>query len=376
MRAVSIAPAPLRAASNVVAVPSVAGHHPHAGHSHGVSRGMQRRALWIALVANGGFLGAEIAGGLVFRSLALLADAAHMLTDVVGLVVALVAQRLLDRPATRQHSYGLQRAEVLGAQVNGLTLLAVSGWIVVEAVRRLGQPVDVAGGGLLVVAAIGLVINMASAVVLGRAVGGSLNMRGAFLHMLTDAAGSVAAIVAGVAVVAWGARWVDPVVSMLIAGLVLWSSWGLLRDTARILLEGTPRGMDPATVEAALLADDEVEAVHHLHVWNLASDVPALSAHVVLAGERTLHEAQTTGARLKAVLEADHGIGHATLELECHPCEPLGGPDGAAGVAHVDGLGDTAGIDADRLRGVHEHAEHEHAEHDTAEHEHAEHEHG
>jgi cobalt-zinc-cadmium efflux system protein len=300
--------------------------HDH-GHSHGANRSLQRRALWIALVANAAFLGVEVAGGLVFGSLALLADAAHMLSDVVGLSVALVAQRLLDRPATARHSYGLQRAEVLGAQVNGLTLLVVSGWIVYEAAHRLGHPAEVTGGGLLAVAAVGLAVNVASAVVLARAAGDSLNMRGALLHMLADAAGSVGAIVAGVAVVVWGASWVDPVASIVIAALVLWSSWGLLRETARILLEGTPRGMDPDAVRTALSADPDVEAVHHLHLWNLASDVPALSAHVVLRGERTLHDAQATGARLKARLEAEHGIGHATLELECHSCEP---PPGAA----------------------------------------------
>jgi cobalt-zinc-cadmium efflux system protein len=294
----------------------------HGGHVHGVSRATQSRALWIALVANSGFLVAEVVGGLAFRSLALLADAAHMLSDVVGLAIAIVAQRLLDRPATARHSYGLQRAEVLGAQANGLTLLAVSGWIVYEAIHRVGSPDDVSGGGVLVIAALGLAVNLGSAVVLSRAQGSSLNMRGAFIHMAADAAGSVAAITAGVAILVWGADWVDPVASIAIAALVLWSAWGLLRDTVHVLLEGTPRGFDPETIEAALLADLDVEAVHHLHLWNLASDVPALSAHVVLEGERTLHEAQTSGERLKAMLETNYGISHSTLELECHPCEP------------------------------------------------------
>jgi cobalt-zinc-cadmium efflux system protein len=292
------------------------------GHSHGVSRSTQRRALWVALAANGGFLVAEVVGGLAFRSLALLADAAHMLSDVAGLAIALVAQRLLDRPATAKHSYGMQRAEVLGAQANGLTLLAVSGWIVFEAVRRIGDPTDVVGGGVIVIASLGLAVNLGSAVVLSRARGSSLNMRGAFLHMAVDAAGSVAAIAAGLAVLLWDAGWVDPVASIVIAALVLWSAWGLLRDTFHVLLEATPRGMDPEAIEAALLADADVEAVHHLHLWNLASDVPALSAHLVLEGEPTLHEAQASGQRLKSMLEARYSISHATLELECHPCDP------------------------------------------------------
>lgn len=307
------------------------GHSPEtagAGHAHGPTRSLQQRALWIALVANGGFMVVEAVGGLAFRSLALLADAAHMLSDVGGLAIALVAQRLLDRPATARHSFGLQRAEVLGAQANGLTLVAVAGWIMFEAVRRIGQPADVVGGGLLVVAVLGLAVNLGSAVLLARVQGDSLNMRGAFIHMSVDAAGSVAAITAGLAVVIWQANWVDPVISIVIAVLVLWSAWGLLRDTAHVLLEGTPRGMDPERIEAALAADGEVAAVHHLHLWNLASDVPALSAHVVLRGEVSLHDAQASGDRLKSVLDERFGIAHATLELECHSCDPAPDDEG------------------------------------------------
>jgi cobalt-zinc-cadmium efflux system protein len=305
---------------------------------------MQARALWLALAANGGFLVAEAVGGFVFRSLALLADAAHMLSDVVGLVIALVAQRLVDRPATARHSYGLQRAEVLGAQANGLTLVAVAGWIIFEAVRRVGEPADVDGGGLLVVALLGLAVNLGSAVLLARAQGHSLNMRGAFIHMAADAAGSVAAVSAGVAVVAWGANWVDPVMSIAIAILVLWSAWRLLRDTAQVLLEGTPQGMDPTRVEAAIAAADDVEAVHHLHLWNLASDVPALSAHVVLRGEVSLHDAQASGERLKSLLGERFGIAHATLELECHACDGPSDAGNDTGVGHGDHAHRTKGV--------------------------------
>lgn len=301
----------------------MAGHdHTRAdGHEH-ASRATQRRALWISLVANAGFMVAEVVGGIAFHSLALLADAAHMLSDVAGLGMALIAQQLVDRPASARHTYGLQRGEVLGAQANGLTLLAVAGWIAFEAIRRIGAPADVVGGGMLVVAALGLAVNVGSAVMLARAGGRSLNMRGAFVHMAVDAAGSVGAIAAGVAVVVWGAGWVDPAVSILIAALVLWSAWGLLRDTTRVLLEGTPKGLDPPIVEAALADAEGVETVHHLHLWNLASDVPALSAHVVLRGEVTLHQAQESGERLKTMLADGFGIEHATLELECHPCDP------------------------------------------------------
>lgn len=305
----------------------------HRGHGHGSLRSAQRRALVFSLGLNGVFLVAEVVGGLAFNSLALLADAAHMASDVAGLLIALVAHRLLDRPATARHSYGLQRAEVLGAQANAITLLAVAGWIVYEAVRRLGQPVEVAGGGLLVVAMLGLAANLVSAVLLARSRGRSLNMHGAYVHMALDAAGSVGAIAAGLAVVVWNADWVDPAMSILIAALVVWSAWGLLCDTAHVLLEGAPSGIDPAEVEAAVVADEAVEAVHHLHLWNLASDVPALSAHVVVRGEVSLHDAQQTGDRLKALLDQRFGVEHATLELECHVCET---PDGGHTVAAED----------------------------------------
>jgi len=291
------------------------GDHVHAG------REAQRKALWFALVANGAFLVVEFVGGIAFNALVLVADAAHMLSDVGALAIALVAQRLLDRPASARHSYGLQRAEVLGAQVNSFILVAVSGWIAYEAIGRIGEASDVAGGGLLAVAVVGLAINAVSMVVLSRAAGRSLNMRGAVLHMAADAAGSVAAIATGVAVLVWDATWVDPVASLVVVALVLWSVWGLLRDTTHVLMEGTPRGTDPVQVETALAGEPGVEGVHHLHLWNLASDVPALSAHVVLAGRPTLHEAQESAETLKAMLEQRYGIAHVTLELECHGCE-------------------------------------------------------
>jgi cobalt-zinc-cadmium efflux system protein len=285
-------------------------------------RARQRRALWWALALNAGYLAVEVVGGLVFGSVALLADAAHMASDTAALAVALLAQRLASRPASARHTYGLVRAEVLGAQVNGLLLLGAAGLVAWEAARRLGDPPEVAGAGVVAVAAVGLGVNLLAMVLVARAAGRSLNMRGVVLHLGSDALGSLAAIAAGVAVVLAGARWVDPVAALGIAGLVALSAVWLLRDAARVLLEGTPRGLSVAEIADALAAEDGVEAVHHLHVWDLASDTPALSAHVVLAGPLTLHEAQQRGAALKAMLEARFGIAHATLELECHACEP------------------------------------------------------
>lgn len=282
----------------------------------------RRRALWLALGANGVLLVVEVAGGLVFGSLALLADAAHLASDVLALGIALGAQSLMERPASVRHTYGLMRVEILGALANGTLLAALALFIGWEAVRRIGAPEDVRGAGVALVGAVGLVVNLASAWLLARTAGSNLNMRGAVAHMSADAAGSLGAVIAGVAVVVWGAQWVDPVVSLGIGALVLWSAWTLLRDTVHILLEGAPRDLDARDLEAALRSDPSVEDVHHLHVWNIASETPALSAHVVLVGETTLHEAQQHGDRLKAALARRYGIRHATLELECHACEP------------------------------------------------------
>lgn len=285
-------------------------------------RSAQSRALRSALIANAIYLVVEIVGGLAFSSLALLADAAHMLSDVAGLGIALIAQALLTRPASARHTFGLQRAEVLGAQVNGLLLAGGALWITLEAIRRIGSPPEVSGAGLMIVATAGLAVNVGSAVVLSRARGSSLNMRAAFVHMMADAGASVATIAAGAAVLLWDANLVDPLISVGIAALVLYSAWKLLRDTTQVLMEGAPEGIDVVEVERTLARDEGVESVHHLHLWNIASDLPALSAHVVLRNDVSLHDAQLRGERLKDALRAGFGIEHATLELECHPCGP------------------------------------------------------
>lgn len=291
-------------------------------HHHESLRDAQRRALWVALSLNAGFMFVELVGGVVFNSLALLADAAHMISDVAGLAVALVAQHLVSRPVSARKTYGLQRAEVLGAMGNGLTLIAVTVWIFFEAWSRLSNPESVAGRGLFVVGALGLAVNAGSAVVLRRARGRSLNMHGAWLHMISDAAGSVVVIVAALAVLLWGAQWVDPAASLVIGVLILASTWRLLAETVHVLMEGAPRGIDLQVVQGAIQAEPGVESVHHLHLWNLASDSAALSAHLVLERDTTLHDAQERGDRIKAMLARDFGIEHATLEFECHNCEP------------------------------------------------------
>lgn len=306
-------------------------HHDQADHPHThavvvpsdepETRRRQGRVLWLALAVNLVLLVAEVVGGLVFGSLALLADAAHMLTDVAGLGIALVAQHLMARPHSERHTFGMLRAEALGAQANAILLLASTGWILVEAARRLGDAHSIEGGPVLVIATLGLLVNVGSAYALARVRGDNLNIEGAYAHMMADAAGSVGAIVAGAAVVLYGAVWVDTVASVLIAALVLVSGWRLLKATTRVLMEAAPPHLDTTAVTDALRAQPTVEDVHHLHLWSLSSDTPAMSAHVVLAGEMDLHEAQERGAALRLMLRERFGIRHATLELECHVCE-------------------------------------------------------
>lgn len=311
------------------------GDHGHGGHAHDhgaelvasladastEERARQTKVLWFALGINGVLLVAEVIGGLVFGSLALLADAAHMLTDVAGLGIALVAQALMARPQTARHTYGLLRAEALGAQANAILLIASTGWIVVEAARRIGGEAHIDGGPVLVIATLGLAVNVVSAVALARVRGSSLNVEGAYAHMLADALGSVGAIVAALAVLLFDVTWVDTVASVVIALLVLRSGWRLLARTTRVLMEGAPAGMEASSVEAAIREVDGVDDVHHLHVWSLSSDTVALSAHLVMSGEIGLHEAQERGTDVRAVLSDRFGIQHATLELECHACE-------------------------------------------------------
>jgi cobalt-zinc-cadmium efflux system protein len=281
-------------------------------------RSAQTRVLWIALLANAALMVAESVGAFVFHSLSLLADSVHLLTDVSGLAIALMALQLMRRPPSQRHSFGLQRSEVLAAQANAFILIAVSLWVVVEAIRRLLHPEHVAGLGLLSIASVGLVVNLGSAWLLNRESGKSLNMRGAFLHLASDAVGSLGAMLAAVVILIWDSHRADPAVSLLISGLVLWAAWRLLKDSTQVLLEGTPEGMDVEEVRRAMEEDAAVRGVHHLHLWSLASDVPALSAHVVLDGTTSMHEAQVEAEALKVMLLERFGVDHATLEMECH----------------------------------------------------------
>lgn len=295
--------------------PTVPGGHAFE-HGGDIARPGQRRALGWALGVNIALLVVEVIGGVIFGSLALLADAAHLVSDVAGLGIALGALILTARPVSIRHSFGFARAEVMAAQVSSLLLLAAGVWILIEGVTRLGDPVPVQGAGLAAIATLGLVVNAGSAIVVHRAQGESLNMRASFVHLATDAAGSLGAVVAGLVIMGWGWARADSVVSIATAALVLWTGWGLLRESTHVLMEGTPRGLDPDEVTAAVAEVDGVVGVHHLHLWNLASDVPAASAHVVLSGQPTLHEAQQTADAVRAALADRFALTNVTLELE------------------------------------------------------------
>lgn len=289
-----------------------------AGHDHDLSE-RRGKALWVSLALNALLLVAQAIGAIVFGSLALLADSAHQLTDVVGLAIALGARRLALRPHSSTYTFGFKRAELLGALVNAALLVAASGWIIYEAVQRLGDAPEIDGIGVVILALAGLSINATSAWWLGRVSGENLNIRAAMVHLAADAAGSAAVLVAGVAAAVWDAYWVDPVASMVIALLVIWTAWGLLSDASRILLEGTPPTTDPEVITRAIAAHDGVEEVHHVHLWSLDAEDTFLSAHIVV-DQPNLHDAQHIADELKALLKADFGVDHTTFELECHPC--------------------------------------------------------
>jgi cobalt-zinc-cadmium efflux system protein len=262
----------------------------------------------------------ELVGGIVFGSLAVLADATHMVSDVIGLGIAYAALRLAQRAPTERHTYGFGRTEVLVAQANALLLIGGALVIAIEGVRRLDSPPEVAAGGVLAIGVVGLIVNAASARAIATHAHGNLNLRGALWHLLADAFGSVAVIVAGVGASVFGADRLDPLASLLIAGLVVFGAWRLLRDATRVLLEAVPAGLDAGAVRAALCGERGVDAVHHLHLWTTGSEHAALSAHIVLGDAPSLHDAQLRAGELKHMLATRFGIEHATLEVECHAC--------------------------------------------------------
>jgi cobalt-zinc-cadmium efflux system protein len=283
-------------------------------HEHGTgARKGNRRALAVVLALTASFTVVEIIGGLLTGSLALLADAGHMLSDNLSLGIALFAAWLAGRPATPEKSFGYRRAEILAALANGTTLVAISIWIFAEAYSRLREPTDVLGGPMLAVAALGLLVNVAGATVLYRSGGENLNVEGAMRHVVADALGSVGAMVAAAVIILTGWRYADPLISIAIGLLILGSSWKLLRDSTNILLEATPRNLNAEEVGHKMAAADGVVEVHDLHIWTITSGFPALAAHVLVGRDEDCHARRR---ELEELLAHEFDISHTTLQVD------------------------------------------------------------
>ena len=276
-------------------------------------------ALVVSIVANTGMLVVQVVVGLVVGSLALLADSLHNASDVVALVLALIGQVLAARPPSKHRTYGFARAEVLAALFNSAALLAITAWVVVEAIGRIGDAPDLPAGPLLLVGLLGIVVNGLSAWLISRA-GSSLNMRAAFWHLAGDALGSLGVVVAALGIAVFGWEWADPVASLLISALIVWGVIGVLRESVAVLLEAAPRGIDPEEVTAALEAMPGITGVHHLHVWSLDSETPALTAHLQFQHETDLHRAQELADAASVALQDRFGIAHTTFQTECGEC--------------------------------------------------------
>ena len=297
-------------------------HDNHHGHSHGPSLSRdappedlrsKERAIAVAAALTGGFMVAEVVGGIVSGSLALLADAGHMLTDFASLVLAWLAFRLARRPADWTRTYGFDRFSILAAFVNGLSLFAIAAWVAVEAVRRLLAPSEVLGGLMLWVAVLGLLVNVAAFWILSRAQGENLNVRAAALHALGDLLGSVAAIVAALVIIGTGWTPIDPILSVLVAVLILRSAWAVVRESGHILLEGAPRGFDAAALAADLEATvPGVARAHHIHAWSITEERPMATLEVDLADDA---DPETVRRAVKARISETTGIRHVTVEV-------------------------------------------------------------
>ena len=282
-------------------------------HDHDHARVDSRRALAIALALTAGFTVVEVVGGIAAGSLAVLADAVHMLSDNVAIALSLVAVWLAAKPSTPERTYGYKRAEVLAALANGALLVALAIWIFVESIMRFRDPGDPLGGWMLAIALLGLCVNLASGAVLARARRGSLNVEAALRHVAADVLGSIGVAVAAVVILTTGWDQADPVVSLVIGVLVLASAWSILRDSTEILLESTPRGLDVDALGRRLAGAPGVVEVHDLHVWTITSGFTALSAHVLVRPGEDCHGRRR---ELERMVHDEFAIEHTTLQVD------------------------------------------------------------
>lgn len=297
-------------------------HAPHAhddahahdhGHSHAIAQDADRRYLAVALALLLGFTVVEVAVGLIAGSLALISDAGHLLTDAAAIALALWAMSLAKRPASGSYTFGLKRAEILSAQINGLSLLLLSAWFIIEAVVRLITPPRVDGALVTVVATVGIGVNLVAVWVMSKANRQSLNVEGSFQHILTDLYAFIATAVAGAIV--WWTGWnrVDSVAALVVAALMFKAGYALVRDSGRVFLEAAPRGLNPATIGQAMRAVDGITAVEDLHVWEVTSGMPALSAHLFVSRALDCHD---TRREVQAMLAERFAITHVTLQTD------------------------------------------------------------
>lgn len=289
------------------------GGHSHGGGGHSHGQGANKKALAVVLALTTTYMFAEVIGGFITGSLALLADAAHMLSDNVALGLALFAFWLAAKPPTPNRSFGYKRAEILAALFNGVTIVAISIWIFYEAYQRFQDPPEILGGWMMVVAVIGLVVNLAGMIILQRSAGENLNMQGALRHVLADLLGSVGVIAAALIILVTGWSYADPLISVFIGVLVLFSSWKLLRDSVSILLEGSPPGVDAEQVGKKMADVEGVEEVHDLHIWMVTSGFPALAAHVLVGKDDDCHQKRRD---LEELLYREFDIDHTTLQVD------------------------------------------------------------
>ena len=283
------------------------------GHSHAISADADRRRLGIALALILGFMAVEVVVGIAVSSLALLSDAAHMLTDAAAIALSLLAITLAARPARGRMTYGLKRSEILAAQFNGATLLVLGALIVIEGVQRIVSPPHVAGTPVLVVALIGVVVNLLAAWTLSKANRQSLNVEGSFQHILTDLYAFVATAIAGLLIITTGFREADGIAALFVSATMLRAAYALLKESGRVFLEAAPDGLDPDVIGHTMACQRGVIEVHDLHVWEVTSGFPALSAHVLVARDADWHAIRVA---LAHTLEQDFGISHSTIQVD------------------------------------------------------------
>jgi len=295
-------------------------------HEHGPAPGADVRWLSGALALILAFMAGEVVAGLAAHSLALISDAAHMLTDAASIALVIITARLAARPPAGGYTYGLKRTEIMSAQANGITLVLLAIWLGYSAIRRLVTPLPVAGRTVLVVALVGIAVNVAATLLIARAGTGSgaarsLNLAGAFQHTLTDLYAFIATAAAGLVIILTGFDRADAIATLIVVGLMLYAGYGLIRDSGRIFLEAAPAGLSPAAVGAAMAGRPLVCEVHDLHIWEITSGLSAASAHVLVAPGADCHAVR---ADLEAFLGREYGITHATLQVDHAPGRPNG----------------------------------------------------